>query len=139
MSDEKDIVEFSSGTSKPGAQVSEGTTQTFIKGLALGGHGALPAAIDVKNGRIVRIRPLHLDWKYSSKQLNPWTINVRGKTFEAPLTIMQPPFNLAYKKRIYSPNRILYPLVRVDWNPNGDRNPQNRGKSKFRKISYKFH
>lgn len=136
MPDENNIMRASSRTPKLMTQVSEGITQTFIKGLALGGHGALPAAIDVKNGRIVRIRPLHLDWKYNSKQLNPWTIKVRGKTFESPLTIMQPPFNLAYKKRIYSPNRIKYPLIRVDWDPNGDRNPQNRGKSKFRKISW---
>ncbi len=50
------------------------TEKTFIKGLALGGHGAFPAAIDVKNGRIVRIRPLHLDWKYDKKQFNPWKI-----------------------------------------------------------------
>jgi len=80
--------------------VSEGVTRTFIKGLALGGHGALPAAIDVKNGKIIRIRPLHLDWKYNKKQFNPWAISVRGKTFESPTTIMQPPFNLAYKKRV---------------------------------------
>jgi trimethylamine-N-oxide reductase (cytochrome c) len=110
--------------------------ETFIKGLALGGHGALPAAIDTKDGRIVRIRPLHLDWKYDKKRFNPWKITVRGKDFEAPLKIMQPPFNLAYKKRVYSPNRVKYPLKRVDWDPNGERNPQNRGKSKFRRISW---
>ena len=43
---------------------------------------------------------------------------------------------LAYKKRVYSPNRIKYPLQRVDWDPNGERNPQNRGKSKFKRISW---
>jgi len=36
----------------------------------------------------------------------------------------------------YSPNRILYPLKRVDWDPNGERNPQNRGKSKYVRISW---
>ncbi len=46
------------------------------------------------------------------------------------------PFSLAYKKRVYSPNRIKYPLIRVDWDPNGERNPQNRGKSKFRRTSW---
>ena len=54
--------------------VPEEIEATFIKGLALGGHGAFPAAIDVKNGRIVRIRPLHLDWKYDKKEFNPWKI-----------------------------------------------------------------
>jgi molybdopterin guanine dinucleotide-containing S/N-oxide reductase-like protein len=126
----------STGNTKGINSVSEFTTQTYIKGLALGGHGALPAAIDVKNGRIVRVRPLHLDWKYNKQQFNPWTIRVRGKSFEAPTTIMQPPFSLAYKKRVYSPNRVQYPLKRVDWDPRGKRNPQNRGKSKFRRISW---
>ena len=46
------------------------------------------------------------------------------------------PFSLAYKKRTYSPNRIKYPLKRVDWDPNGERNPQNRGKSKYERISW---
>lgn len=109
---------------------------TYIKGLALGGHGALPACIDVKNGKILRIRPLHLDWKYDKKLFNTWEITVKGKTFDSPMKIMQPPFNLAYKKRVYSPNRIKYPLKRVDWDPDGERNPQNRGKSKFKRISW---
>jgi anaerobic selenocysteine-containing dehydrogenase len=121
----------------PGKKVNSFKTEkTFIKGMALGGHGALPAAIDVNNGKIVRIRPLHLDWKYDKKEFNPWQIEVRGKVFESPLKISLPPFNLAYKKRVYSPNRIKYPLKRVDWDPNGERNPQNRGKSKFKRISW---
>ena len=119
-----------------GETIPEEPEKTFIKGLALGGHGALPAAIDAKNGRIVRIRPLHLDWKYDKQEFNPWKIKVRGKVFEASMKIAQPPFNLAYKKRVYSPNRVKYPLKRVDWDPNGERNPQNRGKSKFKRISW---
>ena len=46
------------------------------------------------------------------------------------------PYSLAYKKRVYSPNRILYPLKRIDWNPDGERNTTNRGKSKFVRISW---
>ncbi len=115
---------------------AEKTERTYIKGLALGGHGAMPAAIDTKDGRIVRIRPLHLDWKYDSKEFNPWKFEVKGKVFEPSLKIFQAPFNLAYKKRVYSPNRIKYPLKRVDWDPNGERNPQNRGKSKYKRISW---
>ena len=46
------------------------------------------------------------------------------------------PWSLAYKKRTYSPNRVKYPLKRVDWDPNGERNTQNRGKSKFVRISW---
>ncbi len=110
--------------------------KTTIKGLALGGHGAMPAAIDSKDGKIVRIRPMHLDEKYDREQFNPWKIKAKGKEFDPGYKISQAPFSLAYKKRVYSPNRIKYPLKRVDWDPNGERNPQNRGKSKFVRISW---
>ena len=32
---------------------------------------------------------------------------------------------------IYSKDRLLYPMKRVDFDPNGERNIQNRGKSEF--------
>lgn len=32
--------------------------------------------------------------------------------------------------------RILYPMKRIDWDPQGERNPQNRGKSEFERISW---
>ena len=40
--------------------------KTVIKSLALIGllGGGMPCATDVKDGKIVRIRPLHYDWKY---------------------------------------------------------------------------
>ncbi len=110
--------------------------ETTIKGMALGGHGAMPAAVDTKDGKIVRIRPLHLDWKYDPAEFNAWKLNVRGKEFDPGYKIALAPFSLAYKKRVYSPNRITYPLKRVDWDPDGERNPQNRGKSKFVRISW---
>jgi anaerobic selenocysteine-containing dehydrogenase len=136
MTDEEGKLKANSKISRAKARGSEGAVQTFIKGMALGGHGAMPAAIDTRNGKIVRIRPFHLDWKYDSTQFNPWKIEVRGNTFKPSMKIFQPPFNLAYKKRVYSPNRIKYPLKRVDWDPNGERNPQNRGKSKFKRITW---
>ena len=96
-------------------------------------------AVDVKNGRIVRIRPIHYDENLDFEALNPWKIEARGKVFECPSKTVPPPAALAYKKRVYSPNRIKYPLKRVDWEPGGDPakiNPQNRGKSKFVRISW---
>jgi molybdopterin guanine dinucleotide-containing S/N-oxide reductase-like protein len=95
-----------------------------------------PAAIDVKDGKIVRIRPLHYDSKYTREQLGPWKIIQDGKTLEPLMKSQLAPYALAYKKRVYSPNRIKYPLIRVDWDPNGERNVQNRGKSKYRRISW---
>ncbi|MFH1090707.1 MAG: molybdopterin-dependent oxidoreductase, partial [Pseudomonadota bacterium] len=116
-------------------QVSE---ETVIKALGLGGvhGGGAPCAVDVRDGKVIRIRPLHYDWKYDPKEFNPWKLHRNGKTFQPHMKSQPSPFSLAYKKRTYSPNRILYPLKRVDWDPNGERNMQNRGRSKFRRISW---
>jgi anaerobic selenocysteine-containing dehydrogenase len=94
------------------------------------------SAVDVKDGKIVRIRPQHYEEKYTKKEINPWKVERNGKPFEPLLKSLPAPYQLAYKKRVHSPNRILYPLKRVDWDPNGERNPQNRGKSKYRRISW---
>ena len=112
--------------------------RTTIKALGLGGltGGGVPCAVDTRDGKIVRIRPLHFDWKYDKKQFNPWKIEVRGKVYQPSMKSLPSPFSMSYKKRAYSPNRIKYPLKRVDWDPNGERNPQQRGKSKYRRISW---
>ena len=94
------------------------------------------ACVDVKDGKLLRIRPLHYDWKYSPEEYKPWKIEARGKTFEPTSKSLLAPFGPVYKKRVYSPNRILYPLKRVDWDPDGERNPQNRGISKYERISW---
>ena len=120
---------------EPQASYSEKTVYKAL-GLSGGIFGAAPCAIDVKNDRIVRIRPLHYDAKYDRKSFNPWQIKKNGKTLDPMYKALPSPFSLAYKKRVYSPNRIKFPLKRVDWNPDGERNTQNRGKSKFVRISW---
>jgi len=42
----------------------------------------------------------------------------------------------AVRNRLYSPDRIRHPMKRIDFNPEGERNPQNRGKSGFEGISW---
>ncbi|MGN1003642.1 MAG: molybdopterin-dependent oxidoreductase [Oscillospiraceae bacterium] len=112
--------------------------QTFFKstGYSAFSNGSHPAAVDVKDGKIVRVRPFRYDWKYSNDFIKPWTMTARGKTFKAPEKTPVGPFGIGVKKTIYSPNRILYPIKRVDWDPNGERNPQNRGKSGYERISW---
>ncbi|MBN1191197.1 MAG: molybdopterin-dependent oxidoreductase [Dehalococcoidales bacterium] len=95
-----------------------------------------PSELDVRDGKILRIRPLHYDSKYTREEIRPWRIEKEGKSLEPLLKAVIAPYQLAYKKRVYSPNRIKYPLKRVDWNPCGERNPQNRGISKYRRISW---
>ncbi len=121
---------------KPGKEAEE--EKTVVKGLAFCSIAcdANSVQVDVKGGRIIRIRPLHYDWKYKPEEFRPWKIEARGKTFEPPMKTLIPPFTLGYKNRIYSPNRILYPLKRVDWDPNGERNIENRGKSGYVRISW---
>ena len=118
-----------------GADHGETTTYKNL-GFCGFGQGANSAAVDVKNGKLLRIRPLWYDEKFEPERFNPWKLEARGKTFEPKMKSLIPPFSLAYKKRAYSPNRILYPLKREDWDPKGERNPQNRGKSKFVRISW---
>lgn len=112
--------------------------KTVLKTISLIGFsgGGMPGMVDVKDGRIVRVRPFHYDWKYNRDQVHTWKIVRNGKTLKTEWKTAPAPFSLAYKKRTYSPNRIKYPLKRVDWDPNGARNPQNRGKSKFKRISW---
>jgi molybdopterin guanine dinucleotide-containing S/N-oxide reductase-like protein len=116
----------------------EGEEKTVLRALGLSGgiFGGAPCAVDVKDGKIVRVRPFKYDWKYDKKQFNPWKIKRNGKTLEPLMKSLPSPFSLAYKKRAYSPNRIKYPLKRVDWDPKGDRHVENRGKSKFTRISW---
>ena len=111
------------------------TEKTVVKGLSFGGvtEDSNTVQVDLKDGKVIRIRPFHFDWKYDRK---PWTIEARGQVFKASSKTLIPPFTLAYKNRINSPNRTMYPLKRVDWDPQGERNPQNRGKSKYIRITW---
>ena len=123
---------------KPPTAKATGADKTVHKALGLSGgiFGACPCAVDVKDGKIIRIRPLHWDSAYDPKTFNPWKIEKNGKTLEPYYKAVPAPWSLAYKKRAYSPNRVKYPLKRVDWDPKGERNPQNRGKSKYVRISW---
>ncbi|MDR0852564.1 MAG: molybdopterin-dependent oxidoreductase [Clostridiales Family XIII bacterium] len=131
---EGSVLTASSGKDKPAV----GADKTVIKALGLSGgiFGASPCSVDVKDGKVIRIRPLHFDSKYDSESFNPWKMERNGTVFEPLMKTTPAPWSLAYKKRTYSPNRVMYPMKRVDWDPNGERNTQNRGKSKFVRISW---
>ncbi len=115
-----------------------GADKQVIRGTSLIGpkDSGAPTLIDVKDGKITRIRPLDYESKYDKKDFNVWKIEARGKTFEPPMRSVVGPLGHAYKKRVYSKNRVRYPLKRVDWDPNGERNTQNRGKSGYVRISW---
>jgi molybdopterin guanine dinucleotide-containing S/N-oxide reductase-like protein len=112
--------------------------RTVLRSLGLGGFfgGGAEGMVDVKDGKIVRIRPMRYGWKYKKEDVRQWKMERDGKSIEPTWKSLPGPFSLAYKKRVYSANRIRYPLKRVDWNLNGERNTQNRGKSKYERISW---
>lgn len=118
--------------------MEEDKSKTCYKGLGFCGFGlgANTAEVEVKDGKIVRIRPFQYDKKYAKEEIKPWKLESRGKTFDPGLKTLLPPFAYVYKKRAFSKNRIPYPLKRIDWDPKGERNPQNRGVSKYVRISW---
>ncbi|MFH0916108.1 MAG: molybdopterin-dependent oxidoreductase [bacterium] len=91
-----------------------------------------PVHVDVQGGKIVRIVPLELD----SSDGPSWTIRARGRAFTPPRKTTLSPWTAAHKSTIYSPNRILTPLKRVDFDPKGDRNIHKRGESGYEPISW---
>ena len=91
-----------------------------------------PVHVYVKNGKIVRFTPI----EFSAEDAPSWTIKARGKNFTPPRQTSANPYALASKSLIYSKDRLLHPMNRVDFDPKGNRNPQNRGISQYRRISW---
>lgn len=102
----------------------------------MGPESGGPCHVDCTDDKITRIRPYRYDTEYTEANCNPWQIDAHGSTFRAPDRVTISPFGLGYKSRVYSKNRVRYPLKRVDWDPNGERNPQNRGISGYERISW---
>ncbi len=91
-----------------------------------------PVFITVKDDKIVRMTPIDFD----DSDPQPWTIKARGMNFTPPRKTTLAPHGQNAKSIVYSPDRLLYPMKRVDFDPNGERNPQNRGKSEYVRISW---
>ncbi len=125
------------GSTEPAFE--EETTVIKTHSLQCFAFGGELDGVDVKNDKIVRIRPLHYtETGYTEDDLADcmWTISARGKTFSTRMKGTPTYHTLSYKKRVYSPNRIKYPLRRIDWDPDGERNTQNRGISKYKRITW---
>ncbi len=101
--------------------------QTFVNCT-----GGGPIRVHVEDGKITKVRPLVFD----ETDAPSWTIEVEGKQY-TPLRKAHPAtWTLTERARVYSDERILHPMKRVDFDPNGERNPQNRGKSPYERISW---
>ena len=91
-----------------------------------------PIRVHVEDGKIVRVRPLVFD----DDDAASWTLEVDGEEYTPARKACVAAFTLTERARVYSDERILYPMKRVDFDPNGERNPQNRGKSGYERISW---
>jgi molybdopterin guanine dinucleotide-containing S/N-oxide reductase-like protein len=91
-----------------------------------------PVYVFVRDGRILRITPI----EFGEDDAAPWTVEARGRRFTPPRKTTVSSHTLAWKSLIYSPDRLLYPMKRVDFDPAGERNPQNRGTSGYERISW---
>ena len=92
--------------------------------------------VDSKDGKIIRTRPYHYNTEYTDANCNPWSMEARGKKYVPIQKVLITQFGLGYKSRVYSKNRVMYPMKRVDWDPKGERHPETRGKSKYVRISW---
>ncbi len=91
-----------------------------------------PVFVYVKDGRILRVTPIEFD----NTDPPSWAIEARGRRYSPPRRGLVAPHALTLKSLVYSDKRILYPMKRVDFDPNSERNPQNRGKSAYVRISW---
>ncbi len=92
-----------------------------------------PVFVYVKDGKIIRMTPMDFD---DAVDAPSWKIEARGRTFTPPRKTTVMPFTAGFKSMIYSDRRNMYPMIREDFDPNGERNIQNRGKSGYKRISW---
>ncbi len=91
-----------------------------------------PVQVHVKDGKIIRVRPLVFD----NTDAPSWKIEAHGKKFVPFRKVCLPAYSLTERARAYSDDRIKYPMVRVDFDPDGQRHQENRGKSGYRRVSW---
>ena len=91
-----------------------------------------PIFVYVKNSKIIRTTTIELD----DKDPGTWTIKAHGKTFTPPRKTTLSQHGQNWKSAVYSPDRILYPMKRVDFDPGGPRNYKNRGISGYERINW---
>ena len=77
-----------------------------------------PVFVYVKDGKIIRMTPIDL----ADDDPPPWTIEARGLKLTPPRKTTLAPHGQNAKSIIYSPDRLLRPLKRVDFDPAGERN-----------------
>ena len=96
------------------------TEKVFIQ-CTVGG----PVRVYVEDGKIVRMRPIIFD---DSIDAPSWVINARGRNYTPPRKTTLQSYIIPERTRVYAENRIKYPMRRKNFDPNGNRHPELRGK-----------
>lgn len=109
-----------------GTPMPDGTTR--FTNLTNGG----PLFVYVRDGKIIRLTPIDFD----NTDPPSWIIQARDRAFTPKRQATVAPHALAMKSAVYSDKRLLHPMKRVDFDPDGERNPQNRGTSTYVRISW---
>jgi molybdopterin guanine dinucleotide-containing S/N-oxide reductase-like protein len=94
-----------------------------------------PLFVYVKDDKIIRMTPI----EFEAEDPKGWSIKAHGKTFTPPRKTSLASHALNWKSMVYSPDRLLYPLKRVDFDPKApisERNYHNRGISGYERISW---
>jgi len=91
-----------------------------------------PLFVYVKDGRIVRTGVI----EYDDRDAPSWTLEARGRKFTPWRKATVAPHALALRSLVYSDQRLLYPMKRVDFDRNGSRNCRNRGVSGYERVSW---
>ncbi|OGA46736.1 MAG: pyrogallol hydroxytransferase large subunit [Betaproteobacteria bacterium RIFCSPLOWO2_12_FULL_62_13] len=109
-----------------GTRMPDGTTRYTT--MTNGG----PLFVYVNDGKIVRTSVI----EYDEKDAPSWTISARGRRFTPWRKATVAPHALALRSLVHSDQRLLHPMKRVDFDPNGSRNCRNRGISGYERISW---
>ena len=82
--------EFKGPVNKSGERVIV-RDMCFI-GVPWGGNACM---VDVKDGKVLRIRPARFYDQYTKEEVKPWVMHARGKTFDPGDKTLPPPLSLA--------------------------------------------
>lgn len=91
-----------------------------------------PMFVYVKDGKILRVTPI----EFGPDDAATWSITARGKTYTPPRQTSLAPHSMCSRSTVYSPSRLLHPMKRVDFDPDGERNCDKRGISGYVRISW---
>ncbi|MCL2110821.1 MAG: molybdopterin-dependent oxidoreductase [Clostridiales bacterium] len=74
-------------------------------------------------GKIVRVYPMDL----TDDDPKSWVLEARGKKYSPPRKTTYTAYTAGYKAMVHTNRRVLYPLKRIGFDVNGERNIDKRG------------